>query len=98
MSGTGNRGRGRPKGSRNKITQGVQDLLAEKFPGYDPVIAMASIAHDPESDPQMVFNAHKEVAKYTRPQLKAVDLTSTGGGIHLTWDTGIDRATPKPGS
>ena len=72
---------------------------------YDPVIAMALIATDPEvnginkltgerttyidhegrekltqRDLGLALAAHREVAKYTRPQLKQVELVGSGGG------------------
>lgn len=37
---------GRPKGSKNKRTKDVIEILEEKFPGYNPVAAMAALAHD----------------------------------------------------
>lgn len=50
------------------------DLVQEEFPGYDPVLAMVKIATDNENDIFLRFNAHKEVAKYIRPQLRAVEV------------------------
>jgi hypothetical protein len=63
---------------------------------YDPVVAMALIATDPEingrdpdtgeriqgspRDLKLALDAHKEVAKYTRPQLKQVEVVGAGGG------------------
>lgn len=63
---------------------------------YDPVVAMALIATDPEINGRDVVTgdrvmnaqrnlglalaAHREVAKYTRPQLKQIEVTGAGGG------------------
>lgn len=63
---------------------------------YDPVVAMALIATDPEINGRdattgapipgaqrnlkLALEAHKEVAKYTRPALKQVELVGEGGG------------------
>ena len=33
---------------------------------YDPVVAMAEMAMDPNTDERIKFNCHKEVAKYVR--------------------------------
>ena len=68
----------RTKGALNKNKQGLQARLQREFPEYHAVIEMARIANDPENDLQTRFNAHKEVAKYVTPQLKAVDLTVEG--------------------
>ncbi len=38
------------------------------------MIEMAKIANDPEADPQMRFNANKEVAQYVTPKLKASEV------------------------
>jgi len=35
---------GRTKGSKNKKTQAIEDLLAEKLPGFNPILRMAEIA------------------------------------------------------
>ena len=84
---------GRPKGSRNKRTVELVELLAERFPGYDPVAAMAEMANDTSLDDSLRLSASKEVAKYCRPQLKAIEHSTTGGGIELTWNTGVPDAS-----
>lgn len=74
---------------------------------YDPVIAMALMAHDNstitkldrsgnavevEAVPiDLKFNAHKEVAKYVRPQLKQVELSGPDGGPIETKGAGVDE-------
>ena len=83
---------GRPKGSRNKRTVELVELLAERFPGYDPVAAMAEMANDPSLDDSLRLSASKEVAKYCRPQLKAIEHSTQAGGIALTWTTGVPDA------
>jgi hypothetical protein len=67
-------------------------MLEAKFPGYDPVVQLAGFANDETIETNLRINAAKEVAKYVRPQLKAVELsTQSGQGILLNWDTGIKR-------
>ena len=70
------------------------DLIHEACPGYNPVVEMSKIACDESIDLSIRMTAHKEVSKYVAPQLKAVEVSSQDGGIHLTWDTGIDRNNP----
>lgn len=90
-----------PEVSANQRQQ-LLDLIAERVGRdhhvveYDPVVAMALIATDPEvngRDPltgerlqghprklDLALAAHAQVAKYTRPQLKQVEVTGQGGG------------------
>ncbi len=65
---------GREKGTPNRKTQGIAESIAERFPNYHPVIALAEIANDPSCDIIIRMQAHKEVAKYLCPQLKAVSV------------------------
>lgn len=51
-------------------------------------MAMIAIAHDTD-DATMAFNAHKEVARYIKPQLKAIEHSTGAGGVNLIWDTGV---------
>lgn len=53
----------------------LMDLLQDEFPGYDPVVSMAYIAHDERYPIDLRFAAHKEVARYVRPQLKAMEIS-----------------------
>jgi hypothetical protein len=63
----------RPAGTLNKNKQALIALLQAKYPGYQPVISMADIANDDGNDLQTRFNAHKEIAQYIVPKLKAVE-------------------------
>ena len=65
----------RPAGTPNKNKQALIALLEARYPGYQPVVSMAEIANDMDNDLQMRFNAHKEVAQYIVPKLKAVEHT-----------------------
>jgi len=68
----------RPKGVPNKPKQALLRRLELMFPDYHPVVEMARIANDPANDLPTRFNAHKEVAQYVTPKLKAIDHTSNG--------------------
>ncbi len=67
---------GRRKGTPNHDRQQLNDMIAERYPGYHPVLALAGIANDSENDIHIRLQANKEVAKYICPQLKAIDITS----------------------
>lgn len=72
-------GSGRKKGTPNKRTQEVLDLLEEKFPDYNPIVAMAEIANDEELPIDMRMSAHKEVAQYVAPKRKAIEHSGNAG-------------------
>ncbi len=65
----------RHSGIPNKNKQALIVLLEAKYPGYQPVLSMAEIANDDENDLVMRFNAHKEIAQYIVPKLKAVEIS-----------------------
>lgn len=48
-------------------------MLQDKTPHYHPLIAMLEMANDKQTEEQIVFNCHKEIARYIEPQLKAVE-------------------------
>ena len=79
MPGPGAPRTGRP--NKNKV--GLLARLKREFPNYHPLVEMARVANDEDADPQMRFNANKEVAKYTTPQLKAVEHSGSIDG-HTT--------------
>jgi len=64
---------GRPKGTPNKEKKELWELMRESFPRYHPVLAMTAIATNEENDLNLRLMAHKEVARYVCPQLKAVE-------------------------
>lgn len=66
----------RPKGSLNNRTKALLDQIAEKWPGYHPVVALCAIANDESLPLEMRFQAHKEAAQYIEPKRKAVEMDS----------------------
>ena len=72
-------GAGRKKGVPNKDTQALQDRIAAKYPGWDPVEAMAEIARDEENDVMIRLAALKEVSQYIHPKRKAIEHTGKDG-------------------
>jgi len=64
----------RPQGSLSKnkkfLLSRLQDMYGEDF---HPIMKMAEIATDTDNDIKLRFDAWKEIAKYTEPQLRAVD-------------------------
>lgn len=73
------------EGSPNKSKNTLLARLRRDFPNYHPIIELARIGNDPENDVATRANAHKEVAKYVTPQLKALDVTSGGNPISFNF-------------
>jgi hypothetical protein len=63
---------GRQAGTPNKDKAKLLDMLANEFPDWDPVIAMAKIATT-TSDIELRLQACKEVAQYVHPKLKSIE-------------------------
>ena len=91
---------GRKKGIPNfvkQITKDVKTELAEKFPNYNPIVAMAEIANNTTLPIDIRLNAHKEVSKYFAPQLKAIetkDVTPQEKVYRVIYDDGGNH-TPE---
>ena len=80
-------------GSPNKNKQALIALLQAKYPGYHPVMEMAAIGNDESNDLQTRFNAHKEVAQYVTPKLKAVETSgSIDADVRFHWGKPLDNA------
>ena len=67
---------GRPKGSRNKQTLAVIDR--REALGCDPIEGMARIAMDERADLSIRAQMYKELAQYTAPKRKAVEMQTEG--------------------
>jgi Family of unknown function (DUF5681) len=67
---------GRPKGSKNKQTLAVTELLEAL--GCDPIEGMAMIAMDEKADPTLRAQIYKELAQYIAPKRKAVEMKTEG--------------------
>lgn len=69
---------GRQKGTPNKRTQDVAQLLAQM--GCDPIEGMARIAMNEKLSPELRGRMYAELARYVYPKLKAIGHTGPGGG------------------
>ena len=67
----------RPKGSPNKRGLAALKRVFDAYPDYDPLQALAKIAHETD-DVDIQVKCHKEIAQYVRPKLKAVDMHLSG--------------------
>jgi hypothetical protein len=82
-------GAGRPKGSRNKGTDLLEDRLNRL--GCDPLRAMAELAMDPTVPVAVRAKLYAELASFLYPKRKAVDTgLSPEDGISISLNLGGD--------
>ena len=48
-------------------------LIRTEFPDYHPLVSIARIAHDRDSDLKLQFECHKTISKFIEPELKSVE-------------------------
>ena len=63
----------------------IRDRVEEVIPGYDPVVSIAEIANDPTIPIAIRLECHRDVARYTTPQVKATEITSDDQPIALNF-------------
>lgn len=68
-------GSGRKKGTPNRDNVAIRERIAKKYRGYDPILAMATIANDAKMPVEIRLSAHKEIAQYLEPKRKAVEIS-----------------------
>lgn len=88
---------GRQKGTPNSDKKELRERIAEKYPDYDPVMAMVEIAQDNDNEIDIRLSANKEVAKYIHSQLKSVEVSNPDGSMNNTL-TIIREKIVKPAS
>ena len=53
-------------------------LIRSEYPEYHPLVSIARIAHDADADLKLQFECHKTISKFIEPELKSVEMKSTG--------------------
>ena len=86
---------GRQKGTPNKSTQAIQDLINSKYPDYDPIMQMVEVANDKEQELSVRLKCAMEVAPYLHAKRKAVDLQTSINTLPEMTD--IERAAKLAG-
>ena len=72
---------GRKKGTKNRVVAEAASVVMERI-GVDPLMKLLELgaeAHK-EGDKALAVQCYKEIAKYTYPQLKAVDHQHSSDG------------------
>ena len=79
---------GRPRGSTNKNKRGLLARLQEEFGAdYNPILAMARIAHEKTEDDEFVhdprtrFDMHEKIAPFVVPKLKQIEHKGDDGPL-----------------
>lgn len=71
----GNSGGGRPKGSRNKLTQKFLDRVALRTEdGLSPEEILLDMVQDPECNPELRFKAAAKLLDLTVPKAQSVEI------------------------
>ena len=96
----GNRGRGRPKGSRNKRSLTLQEKLAALR--FDPVTALARIAMNRKNPVELRLKAAAEAAPYVHAKLRLSEVAVTGadrGPLEVrTSGSDVSKLDSSPGA
>lgn len=72
-----NRGRGRPKGSKNKKT--VEQIATVAATGMTPLEYLTSVYQDVSADESRRIDAAKAAAPYVHAKLATIELTGKDG-------------------
>ncbi len=68
-------GKGRPKGSRNKLNQQMLDRVAEKSEaGLSPEEIIMGIMQDPSMPPELRFKAAAKIMDMVHPKAQSIEL------------------------
>ena len=84
---------GRVQGTPNNDHKALSEMLKDRYPLYHPVIALAEIGNNKKNSIAIRLQAHKEVAKYICPQLKAIQFTDEQDNHIIVT---IARTQPEP--
>lgn len=67
------KGKGRPVGSKDSRSRYYDVMALLESESHDPVMALITLAKDPNADPELRFKANKELVSKVAPQLKAIE-------------------------
>ena len=64
---------GRKKGTPNKRTKVLQEMIESEYPNFDPIISLISISLDKKTPLDIKVTCLKEISKYMHAQRKAIE-------------------------
>ncbi len=65
---------GRQKGTPNKKTVVLEELIQNKFPDFNPILSMIEIAVSDFTPTDLQFQCLKEISGYIYPKRKPIEL------------------------
>lgn len=68
---------GRTKGTPNKKTQNLKELIEENYSGFDPIIELIAISKRGNVPIDLKVSILKDVAQYVYPRRKAIEADIT---------------------
>ena len=63
----------------------LRERVEDAIPGYDPIVSIAQIANDQTVPIAVRLECHRDVARYTTPQVKATEITSDDQPLALSF-------------
>lgn len=68
---------GRQKGTPNKRTANLKELIEENYSGFDPIIEMITISKQEKVPLDVKVSIYKSIAEYIYPKRKAIEAEIT---------------------
>lgn len=66
---------GRIKGTPNKKTVVLEELIQNKFPDFNPILSMVELAESELTPVDLQFQCLKEVSQYLFPKRKSIEVS-----------------------
>jgi len=78
---------GRIKGTPNKRTQNLAELIAKHHTNFDPILELINIYKDNKTPIDLKVNILKDIMPYVYPKRKSIEADITAiADIHNTYD------------
>lgn len=68
---------GRTKGTPNKKTANLKELIEENYSGFDPIIELIAISKQEKLPVDLKVSIYKSIAEYIYPKRKAIEAEIT---------------------
>jgi len=68
---------GRKKGTPNKKTQNLTELIEENYSGFDPILELIAISQKDKVPLDLKVSILKDIAQYIYPRRKAIEADIT---------------------
>lgn len=65
--------------AQNQPNHALLAMIRTKHPDYHPIMAIADLAHETDSDAELRFRCHATILKYVEPELKSIEVKGAVG-------------------